>query len=68
MSKGVTGYQLTVIITVIIAVVIIALAWIFFKMGSEGALGLFEEFTSSFTSTICRLMGMWAKFIFGGMC
>jgi uncharacterized membrane protein YqiK len=68
MSKGITGYQLTVIITIIIAVVIIALAWIFFKMSSEGALGLFEKFTSSFTSVICRLMGWWAKFIFGGMC
>ena len=68
MRKGVTGYQLTVIITIIIAVVIIALAWIFLKSGSEGALDLFEKFTTSFTSAICRLMGTWAKWIFGGMC
>jgi len=66
--KGVTGYQLTVIITIIIAVVIIALAWIFLKMGSESALDLFEKFTRSFTQAICNLMGWWAKYVFGGMC
>jgi len=68
MGRGVTGYQLTVIISIIIAIVVIALAWIFLKAGSEGALGLFEKFTRAFTSTICKLMGGWAKIIFGGMC
>jgi len=68
MRKGVTGYQLTVIITIVIAVVVIALAWIFLKAGSEGVLDLFDEFTSSFTKTICSLLGSWADWIFGGMC
>lgn len=68
MSKGVTGYQLTVIITIIIAVVIIVLAWIFLKSGSESVLNLYETFTTSFTTAICRLLGVWAKWIFGGMC
>lgn len=68
MRKGVTGYQLTVIITVIIAVIIIALAYLFLQAGSEKSLGLFEKFTKSFTSTICGLMGGWASMIFGGMC
>ena len=66
--KGVTGYQLTVIILIIIAVVIIALAWIFLKTGSEGALDLLDKFTNSFISAICAIMGSWGSFIFGGVC
>jgi len=66
--KGITGYQLTVIILIIIAVVIIALAWVFLKTGSEGALGLLDKFTQSFISAICSLMGDLGRFVFGGMC
>lgn len=66
--KGITGYQLTIIILIIIAVVIIALAWVFLKTSSEGALGLLDKFTSSFISAICSIMGGWASIVFGGMC
>jgi len=68
MKKGVTGYQLVIIITIIIGVIILALLWVFMKSGTEQLSGIFDKLTRSFQAALCGLLGSLGKFIFGGVC
>lgn len=68
MKKGVTGFQLTVIITIIIGVIILALLTIFIESGSEKLAEIFDGLTRSFQAAICGILGNVGKLILGGIC
>ena len=68
MNRGVTGYQLVIIITIIIGVIILALLWLFMKSGTKELSGIFEGLTRSFQAALCGLLGNLGKTIFGGIC
>jgi len=68
MNKGVTGYQLVIIITIIIGVIILALLWVFMKSGTKELSDIFDNLTRSFQAALCGLLGSLGKMIFGGVC
>jgi hypothetical protein len=65
--KGVTGYQLAVIISIIIAIVIIALYLIFQDIFIEGITKMFGKFVQSFLDVIRGILGPWGSIIMPGL-
>ena len=65
--KGVTGYQLAVIISIIIAIVIIALFLVFQDVFTKGITQMFGKFVESFISAIRGILGPWASIIMPGL-
>ena len=61
--KGVTGYQLAVIISIIIAIVLIALFLIFQDIFTEKMTAFFGKFVQSFLDAIRGILGPWASII-----
>jgi hypothetical protein len=57
MNKGVTGYQLVIIITIILGIAFLALAWVFMKSTVSETGNVFEYFVNEFRSKICQSMG-----------
>jgi flagellar biosynthesis/type III secretory pathway M-ring protein FliF/YscJ len=66
--KGITGHQMAIIMSIIIAVIVIALIWIFLSKGSQGMQGLFDKIIQSFYGAICQLLGTWGGVFLPGMC
>jgi len=65
--KGVTGYQLTIIVTIIVAIIVIALVWVFLKMGTEGFTEIFGKVVTEFTEAISGILGPWANIFMPGL-
>jgi hypothetical protein len=57
MNKAVTGYQLVIIITIILGIAFLALAWVFMKSTVSETGNVFEYFVNEFRSKICQSMG-----------
>lgn len=66
--KGITGHQMAIIMSIIIAIIVIALVWIFLSKGSEGMQELFDNIIQSFYGAICQLVGGWGGLFLPGMC
>ena len=66
--KGITGHQMAIIMSIIVAIIIIALVWIFLSKGSEGISELFDKIIESFYSALCQLIGVWGSLFLPGMC
>jgi len=65
--KGVTGYQLAVIITIIIAIVVIALVWVFMKVGTESFTKLFDKVVRAFLESIREILGPMGGIVMPGL-
>lgn len=65
--KGVTGYQLAVIISIIIAIVILALYLIFQNTFIEGITKLFGKFIQSFLDAIRGILGPFGNILMPGL-
>ena len=68
MKKGITGHQMAIIMSIIVAIVVIALVWVFLQKGSEGISEMFDKIIASFYQAMCGLMGSWGSLLFPGMC
>lgn len=66
--KGITGHQMAIIMSIIVAIIIIALVWIFLSQGSEGISDLFDKIIQAFYSTLCQLIGTWGSLFLPGLC
>ena len=66
--KGITGHQMAIIMSIIIAIIVIALVWIFLSKGTEGLQDLFDSIIQSFYSAVCHLLGHWGSLFLPGMC
>ncbi len=66
--KGITGHQMAVIMSVIIAIIVIALVWIFLSEGSEGISEMFDKIIQAFYGTLCQILGTWGSLFLPGMC
>jgi len=56
-ERGVTGYQLVIIITIILGIAFLALAWVFMKTSVSLSGDVFQHFVNEFKSKICQSMG-----------
>ena len=65
--KGVTGYQLAVIISIIIAIVLIALFLVFQDIFIEKITMFFGKFVQAFLDAIRGILGPWASIIMPGL-
>ena len=61
LKRGVTGYQLVIIITIILGIAFLALAWIFMKTTVSESGNVFEHFVNEFRSKICQSMGVFGQ-------
>ena len=57
-KRGVTGYQLVIIITIILGIAFLALAWIFMNKSVSMSGDVFDYFVKEFRSKICQSMGV----------
>ena len=66
--KGVSGYQLTIIVTLIVGVAILAYLLIFSKSGTGPMFNVFGDLINAFQSTFCAMLGGLGKLVVGGVC
>lgn len=66
--KGITGHQMAIIMSIIVAIVVIALVWVFLAKGTEGISELFDKIIQAFYSTLCGILGSWGSLFMPGMC
>jgi len=62
-KRGVTGYQLVIIITIILGIAFLALAWVFMKTSVSMSGDVFEHFVNEFRSKICQSMGFFGELL-----
>lgn len=65
--KGVSGFYLVVIITIIIAIALIAMFMVFHEVIFKNFKMMFGQFVSSFLDTIHGILGPWAGIIMPGL-
>jgi len=65
--KGVSGFYLVVIITIIIAIVLIALFLIFQDVFTKGITKYFSGFVNSILAAIRGILGPWASIVMPGL-
>jgi len=61
LKRGVTGYQLVIIITIILGIAFLALAWVFMKTSVSISGDVFQHFVNEFRSKICQSMGVFGE-------
>lgn len=64
--KGVTGWQLTIIVAIIIAIILIALWLIFQDIFLTGITKMFGKFVQSFLDAIRGILGPFSSIIMPG--
>ena len=60
-EKAVTGYQLVIIITIILGIAFLALAWVFMNTTTSESGNVFQHFVNEFRSKICQSMGVFGE-------
>ncbi len=66
--KGITGHQMAIIMSIIVAIIVIALIWIFLSKGSAGIGEMFDKIIQSFYGALCQILGTWGSLFLPGMC
>lgn len=66
--KGITGHQMAIILSIIIAIIVIALVWVFLSQGSEGIQAMFDMIVESFYQMICGVLGSTGRIFLPWMC
>jgi len=58
LRKGVTGWQLVIVVVIILGIAFLALAWVFMNKSVEMSGDVFEHFVNEFKSKICESLGI----------
>ncbi len=65
--KGVSGYKLAVIVTIIIAIALVALFIIFQDVFIKGITQIFGNVVDSFLASVRGILGPWADIFLPGL-
>ena len=61
LRRGATGWQLVIIVAIILGIAFLALAWVLIREGVSLSGGVFEHFVNEFKSKICQSMGVFGQ-------